>query len=38
MTNFKPCATFIDTQAKVSSDVGAPLSDATVYHSLTEAL
>jgi hypothetical protein len=34
MSDCKPCTTSVDTQAKVSSDMGAPVSDPTVYCSL----
>jgi hypothetical protein len=38
MTDSKPCATPMDTQAKVSSDAGTPISDPSIYRSLAEAL
>jgi hypothetical protein len=38
MSNCKPCSTSVDTQAKVSSDMGGPVCDPTVYRSLTGAL
>ena len=38
MTNCKPCSTPVDTHAKVSSTVGAPVSDPTQYRSLVGAL
>jgi hypothetical protein len=38
MSNCKPCSTPIDTQAKVSSDMGAPVCDPTVYCSLVGTL
>jgi hypothetical protein len=38
MSDCKPCFTSIDTQAKVSSDLRAPVSDLTAYHSLVGAL
>ena len=38
MSDCKPCATPVDTQAKVSSDMGAPVSDPTAYRRLAGAL
>jgi hypothetical protein len=38
MSDCKPCSTSVDTQAKVSFDIGGPLSDPTAYCSLTRAL
>jgi hypothetical protein len=38
MSDYKPCSTPVDTQAKVSSDMGAPVDDPTTYHSLAGAL
>jgi hypothetical protein len=38
MSDCKPCSTPIDTQAKVSSDMGAPVRNPTAYHSLARAL
>jgi hypothetical protein len=38
MTDCKPCSTLVDTQAKVSSDMGGPVCDPTTYHSLAGAL
>jgi hypothetical protein len=38
MSDCKPCSTPIDTQVKVSSDMGAPINDPTTYRSLTGAL
>jgi hypothetical protein len=38
MSDCKPCSTPVDTQAKVSSDMGGPVSDLTAYHSLARAL
>jgi len=38
MSDCKPCSTPVDTQAKVSADVGPPVSDATHYRSLAGAL
>ena len=38
MSDCKPCTTPVDTQAKVSSDMGAPVSDPTAYRSLAGAL
>ena len=37
MTACKPCATPVDTQAKLSA-LGAPVADATFYRSLVGAL
>jgi hypothetical protein len=31
MTNCKPCAMLVDSQAKVSFEADAPISDPTVY-------
>jgi hypothetical protein len=38
MSDCKPCSTPVDTQAKLSDDVGPPVADATSYRSLTGAL
>jgi hypothetical protein len=38
MSDCKPCSTLINTQAKVSSDMGAPMSDLVAYNSLIGAL
>jgi hypothetical protein len=38
MSDCKPCSTPVDTQAKVSSDMGGPVSDPTAYRSLARAL
>jgi hypothetical protein len=38
MSDCKPCSTSFDTQAKVSSDLGGPVSDLIAYHSLAKAL
>jgi hypothetical protein len=38
MTDCKICSTPVDSKAKVSSDVGAPVSDLTIYQNLTESL
>jgi hypothetical protein len=38
MSDCKPCSTPVDSQAKVSSNMGAPVSDPTAYHTLTGAL
>jgi hypothetical protein len=38
MSDSKPCSTPVDTRAKVSSDMEAPVSDPTAYRSLAEAL
>jgi hypothetical protein len=38
MSDCKPCSTSVDTHAKVSSDMGAPVSDPTAYRSLAGAL
>ena len=38
MTDCKPCSTPVDTQAKLSADLGAPVSDPTAYQSLAGAL
>jgi hypothetical protein len=38
MSDCKPCSTPVDTQAKVSSDMGAPVCDPTAYRSLAGAL
>jgi hypothetical protein len=34
MSECKLCSTLVDTQAKVSFDMGAPICDPTTYHSL----
>ena len=38
MTDCKPCSTPVDTQAKLSADLGAPVDDSTAYRSLAGAL
>jgi hypothetical protein len=38
MSNCKPCSTPVDTQDKVSSDMGPPVRDPTAYRSLAGAL
>jgi hypothetical protein len=38
MGNCKPCSTPVDTPAKVSSDIGVPVSDPTSYGSLAGVL
>ena len=38
MTDCKPCSTPVDTQAKLSADLGASVADPTVYRSLAGAL
>ena len=38
MTACKPCSTPVDTQAKLSADMGSPVADATAYRSLAGAL
>ena len=38
MTDCKPCSTPVDTQAKLSADLGAPVADPTAYRSLAGAL
>ena len=38
MTDCKPCSTPIDTQAKLSADLGDPVADPTAYRSLAGAL
>jgi hypothetical protein len=38
MSDCKPCSTLVDTQAKVSSDMGGPVCDPTAYCSLAGAL
>jgi hypothetical protein len=38
MSDCKPCSMPVDTQTKVSSDMGAPVSDPTSYHNLAGAL
>jgi hypothetical protein len=38
MSDYKPCSTPVDTQAKHSEDDGPPITDATSYRSLTGAL
>jgi hypothetical protein len=38
MSDCKPCSTPVDTQAKLSEDDGPPVTDATSYRSLTDAL
>jgi len=38
MTDCNPCSTPVDTQAKLSADMGAPVADPTAYRSLAGAL
>jgi hypothetical protein len=38
MSDCKPCSTSVNTQAKVSSDMGPLVRDPTVYRSLVGAL
>ena len=38
MTDCKPCSTLVDTQAKLSADLGDPVADPTAYRSLAGAL
>ncbi|XP_025792164.1 uncharacterized protein LOC112873429 [Panicum hallii] len=38
MTDCKPCSTPVDTQAKLSADLGDPMADPTAYWSLAGAL
>jgi hypothetical protein len=38
MTDCKPCSTPVDTQAKLSADLGDPVADPTAYRSLAGAL
>jgi hypothetical protein len=38
MSDCKPCSMPVDTQAKVSSDMGTPVSDPTAYRSLVGPL
>jgi hypothetical protein len=38
MTDCKPCSTPVDTQAKLSADLGDPVVDPTAYRSLAGAL
>ena len=38
MTDCKPCSTPVDTQAKLSADMGDPVVDPTAYRSLAGAL
>jgi hypothetical protein len=38
VSDCKPCSTPVDTQAKVSSDMGGPVRDPTAYHNLAGAL
>jgi hypothetical protein len=38
MSDYKPCSTPVDTQAKLSKDNGPPVADATSYRSLTGVL
>jgi hypothetical protein len=38
MCDYKPCTIAVDTQAKASSDMGAPVDDPTAYYSLVGAL
>ena len=38
MTDCKPCSTPVDTQTKLSADLGDPMADPTGYRSLAGAL
>jgi hypothetical protein len=38
MSDCKSCSTSVDTQAKVSTDMGAPVSDPIAYRSLAGSL
>ena len=38
MTDCQPCSTPVDTQAKLSADLGDPVADPTAYQSLAGAL
>lgn len=38
MSDYKPCLTPVDTNLKVAAEDGAPVPDATDYHSLAGAL
>ena len=38
MTDCKPCSIPVDTQAKLSADLGDPVADPTAYRSLAGAL
>ena len=38
MTDFKPCSTPVDTQAKLSAALADPVADPTAYRSLAGAL
>ena len=38
MTDCKPCSTPVDTQTKLSADLGDPVADPTAYWSLTGSL
>jgi hypothetical protein len=38
MSDSKPCSTSVDTQAKLSENDGPPVTSATSYRSLTDAL
>ena len=38
MTDCKPCSTTVDTQAKLSADLGDPVADPTAYWNLAGAL
>ena len=38
MTDCKPCSTLVDTQAKLSADLGDPVADPTAYQSFAGAL
>ena len=38
MTDCKPCSTPVDTQAKLSANLGDPVADPTAYRSLAGAL
>ena len=38
MTDCKPCSTHVDTQSKLSADLGDPVADPTAYRSLAGIL
>ncbi|WVZ93090.1 hypothetical protein U9M48_039101 [Paspalum notatum var. saurae] len=38
MTDCNPCSTPVDTQAKLSEDVGTPIADPTAYRNLAGAM
>ena len=38
MIDYKPCSTPVDTQAKLSADLGDPVADPTAYRSLAGTL